>query len=170
MRGHIKDFTLGLDRKQYITLALDGENRPTYEKYKEAADLDIDIKKHREKRSLDANAFLWVLLDKIADVILSDKEAIYLDMLEKYGVFTHIIVKPGAVEAFKAQYRLCKDLGEITVNGTTGNQIQCYFGSSSYDTKQMSRLIDGIVSECKELDIETYTPEQLDLMKSEWGH
>lgn len=44
-----------------------------------------------------------------------------------------------------------------------------YFGSSTYDTKEMSTLIDGIVSECRELDIETETPEKLALMCEEWG-
>lgn len=169
MRGKIKDFTLGLDRRQFISFELTGENRPEYDKLKDCADLDIEVKKHREKRSLDANAYMWVLLDKIAQVILSDKDSVYLDMLGKYGVFTHVICKPSAVDAFKAQYRLCKDIGDVTVNGTEGRQIQCYFGSSTYDTKQMARLIDGVILEAKELDIETLTPDQLERMKDEWG-
>jgi len=127
-----------------------------------------ELKEHREKRSLDANAYAWVLMSKIADALHTDKDQVYLKMLERYGQFTHVIVKPKAVEQFKREYRLIEDLGEVTVNGTTGNQIRCYFGSSKYDTKQMATLIDGIVSECKDLDIETKTPEELSLMKSEW--
>ena len=97
----------------------------------------------RQKRSLDANA---------------------------YGVYTHFIVKPQAVGMLMQEYRLCRDLGEITVNGKTGHQIQAYFGSSQYDTKQMSRLIDGIVGECEDLGIETMTPGELAMLKEGWGN
>jgi hypothetical protein len=47
--------------------------------------------------------------------------------------------------------------------------IRAYYGSSTYNTKQMSRLIDAIVEDCKEMDIETLTPRELDAMKSRWG-
>ena len=94
----------------------------------------------------------------------------YLQMLERYGVYTHFIVKPQAVGMLMQEYRLCRDLGEITVNGKTGHQIQAYFGSSQYDTKQMSRLIDGIVGECEDLGIETMTPGELAMLKEGWGN
>lgn len=127
------------------------------------------IKEFRKKRSLDANAYLWVLLDKIADAVGSTKDDIYLQVLELYGVFTHIIVKEEAVEQFKKEFRTCRELGKVAVNGKTGVQLQCYLGSSTYDTKQMSRLIEGVVSDCKELGIETLTPKELALMCEEWG-
>ncbi len=130
---------------------------------------DIEIKQHREKRSLDANAYMWVLCDKIAQALHTDKDSVYLDMLQRYGVFTHIIAKPQAVERFKAEYRTVKELGEVTVNGTTGIQLQCYFGSSTYDTKEMARLIDGIVNECHDLEIDTKSPDEIDYLKSLWG-
>lgn len=62
-----------------------------------------------------------------------------------------------------------RELGEVTVNGKTGVQLQCYFGSSTYDAKEMSVLIDGVVSECKEMGIETMTPDEIARLKSEWG-
>lgn len=127
------------------------------------------IKEHRNKRSLDANAYAWVLMDKIASILHTDKWEVYLEMLSRYGVFTHIIVKPSVVEKVKQEWRSVKELGEVTINGQTGIQLQCYFGSSTYDSKEMARLIDGIVSECKEMNIETLSPDKLDAMKSEWG-
>ena len=127
-----------------------------------------DIREKRKRRSLDANAYAWVLMEKIAAVVGRAKEDIYLDMLERYGVFTHLIVKPAAVDMLMREYRLCRDLGEVTVNGKTGRQIQAYFGSSQYDTAQMSRLIDGITAEARDLGIETATPEELARMKGEW--
>ena len=127
-----------------------------------------DIREKRKRRSLDANAYAWVLMEKIAAAVGRSKDEIYLDMLERYGVFTHLIVKPAAVDMLVREYRLCRDLGEITVNGKTGRQIQAYFGSSQYDTAQMSRLIDGITAEARDLGIETATPEELARMKGEW--
>ena len=46
--------------------------------------------------------------------------------------------------------------------------IRAYYGSSTYNTKRMSRLIDMIVENCKEQGIETLTPQQLDAMKERW--
>lgn len=128
-----------------------------------------ELKEKRNRRSLDANAYLWVLLEKVAAAIDSDKDRVYLDMLSRYGVFTHMVVKPAVVERVKQEWRTVRELGEVTVNGQTGIQLQCYFGSSTYDTKEMSRLIDGVVSECKELGIDTATPEELARIKETWN-
>lgn len=144
-----------------------------YMKIKEATDkgkeLDAEIKVHRERRSFDANAYMWVLLTKMAAVLHTTKDELYLLVLERYGVFTHVIVKPEVVERVKQEWRTVRELGEVTINGKTGVQLQCYFGSSTYNTKEMSTLIDGVVSECKELDIETLTPKELALLKQDWG-
>mgnify|MGYP001193254909 CR=1 FL=1 len=142
---------------------------PEYEKIKNCDKLAIEIKKHRNKRSLDANAYLWVLLQKMAEVLHTDKWSLYLQMLRRYGQFTYIVVKQGAVEAIKKQWRECEVVGEVNVNGTKAVQMLCYYGSSTYDTKEMSVLIDGVVSECKELGIETLPPDEIQRMKERWG-
>ena len=131
--------------------------------------LSIKAVKFRQKRSLDSNAYAWILMQRIAEVINSDKWSVYLEMLGKYGVFTHIIVKPSVVDKVKDEWRTVKELGEVNVNGRTGIQLQCYFGSSTYDTKEMATFIDGIVQEAKELDIETLPPYELERMKAEWN-
>jgi uncharacterized radical SAM superfamily protein len=132
-------------------------------------ELDITAVKHKEKRSLDANAYLWVLCQKIAEKINSNKDSVYIQLLGDAGVFTHTIVKPEAVERMKQQWRLVKELGEVRVNGKKGVQLQLYFGSSTYDTKEMSVLIDEAVRQAKELEIETLPPNQLASMKASWG-
>ena len=142
---------------------------PEYEKVKGIPKLKITAVQHREKRSFDANAYLWVLLQKMAEVLFSDKWSVYLLMLKKYGQFTYIVVKPGAVEAVKKQWRECEEAGKIMVNGIEAVQMLCYYGSSTYDTREMSVLIDGVVGECKELGIETLSPEALHMMKERWG-
>ena len=136
---------------------------------KDCQKLSIKAVKHRERRSLDANAYLWVLLQKMAEALDRDKWGLYLEMLGEHGVFTHIIVKPHMVEKVKEEWRTVKELGEVCVNGTTGIQLQCYFGSSTYNTKEMSVLIDGVVSEAKEMGIETLPEEELIRMKEMWG-
>lgn len=131
--------------------------------------LTITAKIFRNRRSKDANAYAWVLMQKIAEVLHTDKWSVYLGMLERYGVFTHIIVRPHVVGRVIEEWRTVKNLGAVMVAGQTGIQLQCYFGSSTYDTKEMSVFIDGIVSECREMGIETATPEDLERMKKEWG-
>lgn len=136
---------------------------------KDCEKLSIRAVKHREKRSLDSNAYAWVLMQKIAEAINSDKWAVYLVMLQKYSrEFTFVICKEKAIDKLKELYRTCVDLGEVNVNGTTGHQMQVFFGSSTFDTKAMSVFIDGIVSECKDLGIETLPPDELERMKSAW--
>ena len=131
--------------------------------------LSVEIKQHRERRSLDANAYLWVLLQQLAEVLDTTKDELYLQMLERYGVFTHIVVKPQVAERVKQEWRTVRELGQVTVNGKSGVQLQCYFGSSTYDSREMAHLIDGVVSECKEMGIETMPEEELKLLLTEWG-
>ncbi|MDD7129839.1 MAG: hypothetical protein PUH91_13700 [Prevotella sp.] len=100
---------------------------------------------------------------------IQEKWDVYLQCLQRYSrAFTHVIVKENAVEKMKELYRTCVDLGTVTVNGQTGHQLQVYYGSSTFDSKEMSVFIDGIVSECKELGIETMTPRDLEVMKTAW--
>jgi hypothetical protein len=154
-------------------LVLSCPTKPDISKLKEVVAkgnlLAVEVKQHRQKRSLNANAYMWVLLSKMAEVLHTTKDELYLIMLERYGQFTHIIVKPNVVGKVKQEWRAVRELGEVTVNGKKGIQLQCYFGSSTYDTQEMSVLIDGIVSEAKELGIETLPPEDLALLKQEWG-
>lgn len=140
-----------------------------YYKIKDCEKLSISVKKYREKRSQDANAYMWVLLQKMAVKLNTSKDELYLQMLEKYGVFTHIIAKPKAVKRVKEEFRTVRELGEVTVNGVTGIQLQIYYGSSTYDTLEMSQLIDGVVNECKDLEIETLPPDEIRQMKERWG-
>lgn len=129
-----------------------------YEKLKEKK-LFILLKKHFNKRSLDANAYAWKLITEIANVLRLSKEEVYLMMLQRYGqseiisVLSHIPLQ-GFVKYFE-------EAGESELNGKTFKHYKIYKGSSEYDTREMSILIDGIVSEAKELGIQTDTPEQI---------
>lgn len=173
--GHFDNLMVDLmANKQKAVLTLNEDARQTFEKLKDCKKLSITIKKYRQKRSRNANSYMWELLQKMADVLSTpghrvDKWDVYIDMLSEYGVFTHIVVKPDAVERMKREWRACKELGEITVGSMTGIQLQCYYGSHTYNTKEMAKLIDGIVTECKELGIETLPPDEIRRMKEQWG-
>jgi hypothetical protein len=131
--------------------------------------LAIECKEYRKKRSLDANGMLWAICTQIAAAIKSSKDEVYLTMLERYGVFTHIIVKAEAVERIKQEWRTCRVLGEVTVNGKTGIQIQCYYGSHLYDSKEFSVLLEGVISEAQEMGIEVVSEQDKQLLIQQWG-
>ena len=121
----------------------------------------FEIQEHKEKRSLNANALLWKCLGEMATSLRTDKWDVYLEMLKRYGTFTYICVKPKAVEAVKRQWREVEEIGHIDINGQDSVQMLCYYGSSTMNTKEFSTLLDGVISEMKEMGIET--PEQKDL-------
>lgn len=172
LTGRIHDFSIDYaSNRARITFEVNEKNNAIngFNELKDVEKLSIKAVKYRHKRSLNANAYFWELLGRMADVLGTDKDEVYLTMLGRYGVYTHVIVKPEAVEAVKREWRAVKELGEVIVNGKNGVQLQCYFGSSAYNTKEMSKLIDGTVSECKELGIETRPPEEIEAFCREWG-
>lgn len=134
----------------------------------------FEIKEHKEtkKRSLNANAYCWVLLQKIADVLHSTKEEIYRRAIKDKGTFEILPIKNQAVVTFIQAWEghgigwVCEVLRDSKLDGYTN--VIAYYGSSTYDTKQMANFIDYIVEEAKTLDIETLTPEQLETLKIEW--
>ena len=130
--------------------------------------LSIEIKKYRKKRSLDANGLLWHCIGEIASVLRTDKWEIYLQMLKRYGKYTYICVKPAVVEAVKAQWRECEEIGKININGTEAVQMLCYFGSSTYDTKEFSVLLDGVISEMREIGLQPPTSEDMKRALEQW--
>jgi hypothetical protein len=132
-------------------------------------ELTVEVKQYRHKRSLDSNAYMWLLLNEMASILKTTKDELYIQVLDRYGVFTHIVVKENVVERVKQEWRTVRVLGEVNINGKVGIQLQCFFGSSSYDTKEMSKLLEGVVQEAKDLGINTVTPREMELMNNAWG-
>jgi len=133
---------------------------------------------NRQKRSLDSNAYCWILCQKMAEVLSKDKGRIYTkeDMyktaIREVGQFETLAVMEDAAEQFIKVWN-SRGLGwhaeEMDSKIAGCKKVIAYYGSSCYDTKAMSVLIDYIVQEAKELNIETMTPQELSLMKQEWG-
>lgn len=130
--------------------------------------LSIKAVKYKKKRSLDANGMLWACLGEIAQVLHIDKWEVYLQMLKRYGKYTYICVKPSVVEAMKTQWRECEVIGNININGTEAVQLLCYFGSSTYNTKEFSVLLDGVVSEMKEMGLQIPATKDMERALELW--
>lgn len=160
MKGRIKDLLVQLNGKQRLVLELDADFREGYEKLHDG-DCEITVKKYREKRSLDANAYLWALITKIANALRESKEDIYLDCLKAYGQGGAVSVEQKYAEDFKRSYKYHEHLGTSDLNGKTFEHFRFWVGSSEYNTEEMSILIDGVVREAKNLGIETMPEEEL---------
>lgn len=136
-------------------------------------DIDLKITKHRQKRSLDANAYAWVLMDKLTEKTGIDKLEIYRQTIRNIGgVSDTLCLRQNAAERFAENWGrnglgwFC-DFAKSRLAGCIN--VIVYYGSSTYDTAQMSRLIDLLVQDCKIQNIETLPPEKLAAMKGEWG-
>jgi len=127
-----------------------------------------ELKEHKEKRSLDANGLLWACLQEIAVALRSDKWSIYLQMLKRYGKFSYVIVRENAVEAMKKQWRELEEVGEIDIHGEKAVQLLCYYGSSTYNKKEFSVLLDGVISEMREMGLTPPPDRQTKELLSQW--
>ena len=133
----------------------------------------IEIKQYRQKRSLDANAYCWVLIDKLAEKTGVSKSEVYRSAIKEIGGNCETVcVQDKAVD------KLCRGWhhnGEGWQTETSKSKLEgctnvtLYYGSSVYDTMQMSRLIDNIVQDCKAVGIETMTPAELQSLKESWN-
>ena len=146
-----------------ILYSAQGRQRVTFE-FEDRRDLRpgqimrLKASEWREKRSLDANGLLWHCIDKIASALKLDKWDVYLMMLKRYGVFTYGVFRENHLDQIRHMWRTSEVVGEVNVNGEKGIQVLLYFGSSTYDTKEFSRLLDGVIDEMEQMGLET--PDQ----------
>ena len=170
----IKDITIGLDGKAQVTLTVNEKSS-----FLQGADelvgkdkLNIELKPFKAKRSLDSNAYAWVLIDKLSEKMNIPKVTIYREIIKDVGGNSETVcVTNGAVE------RLCEGwrkngLGWLTetfpskLEGCTN--VILYFGSSTYDTSQMHRFLDLIIDACKAQGIDTITPNEKARLLALW--
>lgn len=127
---------------------------------------DVKIDKHREKRSLNANAYLWKLVTEIGNILNKSKEEVYLQMLIDYGQSEMVsILSEIDVKGYFKYYKLA---GTSLLNGKEFNHYKIYKGSSEYDTKEMSILLNSVVQEAKNLGIKTKDDIEVERLIEEW--
>lgn len=171
MKAQLVDLSLSLAGKQRLTLELDEDFRETFDKLR-GNPVDVAVKKFRQKRSLDANAYAWVLIDRLAAVMRLPKEEVYRKAIKHIGgVSETVCVQEKAVD------KLCDGWSKNGTGWQTERfpskidgcvNVTLYYGSSTYDTRQMSALIDSLVEDCKALGIETKTPEEINSLLSSY--
>ena len=166
LRGEIKGLSSTFpERRVRIELETNG-TLEDIEKLK-GKDLTISLSRYRKKRSLDANAFLWKCLGDMAAVLGMTAMDMYLDSLERYGKFIYIQTVESGYKEVKRVWRHTKIVGDfIGVNPITGEkekylEVLCYFGSSTYDSKEFSVLLNGVIEDMAELGLERPTDEHL---------
>ncbi len=175
MRGRIESMSMSLDGTTLQVALAIPNGRQHIKVFSELGDKDADItiKRYRNKRSLDANAYMWVLLDRLAAKLSVPgasvtKDELYLDYIRQYGVSDYLACRDRAIEAISNQFRVVEDMGKVHVGQEVLTCLRCYYGTSEYNTEEMSRLINAIVEDCREMGIETATPDEQERMMRLW--
>lgn len=168
MKGRLIDACKTFDRKLRVTFELDGEI-PLDKEH----ELEISVKRWREKRSLDANKYFWSLVGQIASAMRIPADEVYKRAIHEAGVYTPLPIKAEAVEEFARIWGshgvgwIVDVLDDSKLPGY--KLVRAYNGSSTYDTAQMSRLIDYVVQDAKALGIETLTDRERSLLLDAWA-
>lgn len=131
--------------------------------YNQDKNKKFEIKEKREKRSLSQNSYAWELITKIGNVLRKSKEEVYLQMLKDYGQ-SEIVSILSSIEP-KGYFKYYEKIGTGIVNNKEFTHYKILKGSSEFDSKEMTILIDGIIQECKQLGIETLTPDEISKLK-----
>ncbi len=155
-----------------------------YEELKGYDKLSLEIKPYKRKRSLDANAYYWVLVTKLARILGASNAELHNILLAKHGVMEIVdgrtikAVLPDTDEAnrrvMESQVYHLRPTSDVRM-GKDGMVYRTYImlrGSSTYDTAEMSRLIDGLVCDCKDAgmpDSEIASPEERRILKERYG-
>lgn len=169
--------------KLNVTLQIDGgsieelqELGKIDEKTKKPILLDVEVKKQRKKRSLDANAYFHVLVGKLADKLVISKPRCKNLLIGRYGQQETLENGEGVViktnipvsEMLEQEFLHCYPCGAKEENGTEVVFYKVYRGSHTLDSKEFSILLEGTIAECKEQGIETLTPRELEDMLEKW--
>lgn len=171
MKGKLLDLSISLSGKQRLTIELDGDFRNEFDRLY-GKDIEVTVKQYRQKRSLDANAYAWVLTDKIASVMGIPPKQVYRDAIRDIGGVSQVVLVP--IKAADKFRKIWSERGIGWQTETLESRIPgavnmvLYYGSSVYDTAQMSALIESLVQEARHLGIETRPQEEIDSLLAEY--
>lgn len=172
MTGRFDDLTMTRDGRYRLTVTV---NEPCADLFDELKDdeISIEIKKLQHKRSLTANAYAWVLIDKIAEKMGIKKEEVYRNAIKSIGgVWEIVCVQDKAVDTLRRVWShnglgWQSDVMDSKIGSCTN--VILYYGSSVYDSRQMAALIDSLVQDAEALGIPTMTEDELTKLKEKWG-
>lgn len=175
LSGKIKELNIDfLTGKPLLTLSVNQKQTAIncFDELKSKEKLTFKIGRYTESRTNDANRYFWALCEKLAEKLNVTKIEVYLTSIREVGVFYDDEIEPEKVQHRRKAWEMIGTgwLTERVDFSADGNKevIRFYYGSSSYNKKQMSRLIDNVVQDCQALGIETRTPEQIANLISLW--
>ncbi len=157
-----------LTGKTTFTFSTDSDSAAEELERLQDQELRVKVVRYRKKRSLSANALFWHCVGEISKALQMDKWDVYLRMLREYGKFTYIVCKPSMVSAIRSQWRESMVWNSVDINGEEAVQMLCFFGSSSYNTKEMSVLIDGTIETMKELGLDAPMSQDIKAALERW--
>lgn len=164
MKGRLKDLTFGRNGEQILTLVVRRDFRASFDELKDF-DISVEIKKWREPRSRDANAYFHVLVNKIADATGQSDDEVKRALVLSYGAVARDdggsvvgTMLPAKVDVNR-YYPYAKWYKSMSIEGRDYSCYLFYKHTSDMDSKEMARLIDGTIREAQELGIDTDTPE-----------
>ena len=165
MKGKLRDLTFGPHGEQHITVTVSRDFRADFDRLKDF-DISVEIKKYREPRSKDANAYFHLLVNKIADVSKQSDDEAKRDLVLQYETIARDengdklgCMLPAGTDP-TVYYKYSKWYKSMEINGKEYDCYLFYKQTHDMDTKEMSRLIDGTIFEAQKLGIDTDTPEQ----------
>ena len=164
------EISFTLDNKIIVTFITEKSNLAQFQRLEDKKYI-VEIKKYSNKRSLSQNSYLWVLLDELGKKLQMSKEEVYKKYISDYGVFEIIPIKNEAVERFVKSWcnnglgYLCRDMGESKVKGFTN--LMVYYGTSSYTTQEMTRILEAVIMDCEEMDIDTMPLKDILLLRND---
>ena len=123
----------------------------------------FEIKEFKQHRTLTQNAYLWKLINEIANKVNKTKEEVYLQMLKDYGQ-SEIISMLSSINP-NGYFKYYEPIGTGIVNSKEFTHYKIYKGSSEFTTLEMKYLLDGVIQECENLGIPTLTEEQIMKMR-----
>lgn len=172
MKATIRDLYLQRDGRQILAIETSEDLRQLVDELA-AGEIEVTIKRWKPKRSLDANAYCWVLLDALAEKLNLDKIEIYKEAIRHIGGVSEIVcVREKDFDGIKKSWE-SHGIG-WQMEGMDSKIPGCrnailYAGSSTYDTRQMSQLIDLLIRECEEQGIPTIRDEEVEKLIARWG-
>ena len=174
--GRFIDASYNLESKKYrIVFEVNEQHAVTQglDNIKGEEKLSIKAVKYSKKRSLDANAYLWLLLRKMSEKVGAGTEEIYRSYIRDYGVCEIIPIRDDAIDKWCSVWNekgygwVTEDIGACK-NIKGYHNIKCFYGSSTYSSSEMNRMLSAVVQDCKALGIEVLSPDELERMKSAW--
>ena len=133
-------------------------------------ELEVTVGRYKAKRSLNANSYMWVLLDKLAAKLNADREELYMRYVKHYGIWCDVTLLANKARTIMTGWER-QGLGwktEVMQANDKTVDVRLYYGTSVYNKEQMKRVIDAVVDDCEDMGIETRTPEEIAAMIAAW--